>query len=140
MRTWKWMLTAFLLITLGAMAQQTTDQSPSSDSVQSNAAASQPATTPAPTAQPAASQPANPASEQSAASPSASASVAPPTTMDQVVERTIEREHALMEMLKTRTPLVETYLQNLKPDPQVGPTPVQDHYFLGRIEDRKIHV
>ncbi len=28
--------------------------------------------------------------------------------MDQVVDRAIEREHALMEMLKTRTPLVET--------------------------------
>jgi hypothetical protein len=54
--------------------------------------------------------------------------------MDQVVDRAIEREHALMEMLKTRTPLVETYLQNLKFDPQVGPTPVQDHYFLGRMD------
>jgi len=53
--------------------------------------------------------------------------------MDQVVDRAIEREHALMEILKTRTPLVETYLQNLKFDPQVGPAPVQDHYFLGRV-------
>jgi hypothetical protein len=55
-------------------------------------------------------------------------------TMDQVVDRAIEREHALMEMLKTRTPLVETYLQNLKFDPKVGPVPVQDHYFLGRMD------
>jgi hypothetical protein len=54
--------------------------------------------------------------------------------MDQVVDRAIEREHALMEMLKTRTPLVETYLQDLKFDPQVGPAPVQDHYFLGRMD------
>jgi hypothetical protein len=54
--------------------------------------------------------------------------------MDQVVDRAIEREHALMEMLKTRTPLVETYLQNLKFDPRVGPAPVQDHYFLGRMD------
>ena len=68
----------------------------------------------------------------------ASASTAPASvqsaTMDQVVDRTIEREHALMEMLKTRTPLVETYLQNLKFDPRVGPAPVQDHYFLGRMD------
>jgi hypothetical protein len=144
MRTWKWMLTAFLLITLSAVAQQTTDQSPSSSvvqaspvqasAVQANAAGSQPATTPAPTAQPAASQPANPASGQSAAAPSPSASAAPPTTMDQVVDRTIEREHALMDMLKTRTPLVETYLQNLKPDPKLGAVPSQDHYFLGRLD------
>jgi hypothetical protein len=54
--------------------------------------------------------------------------------MDQVVDRVIEREHALMEMLKTRTPLVETYLQDLKVDPHVGPAPVQDHYFLGRMD------
>ena len=53
---------------------------------------------------------------------------------DQVVDRIIEREHALMEWLKTRTPLVETYLQNLKFDPQIGATPVQDHYFLGRMD------
>ena len=134
MRTCKWMFTAFLLITLSAMAQQTTDQSPSSSAAQSTAAVSQPATAPAATAQPAASQPANPAPPQSAAAPPASASAAPPTTMDEVVDRAIEREHALMDMLKTRTPLVETYLQNLKPDPQLGAVPSQDHYFLGRLD------
>jgi len=131
------MLTALLLITLSAMAQQTTDQSSSSgaaQAAQSTAAASQPATAPTPTAQPAASQSANPASPQSAATAPASASTAPPTTMDQVVDRAIEREHALMDVLKTRTPLVETYLQNLKPDPQLGAVPSQDHYFLGRLD------
>jgi hypothetical protein len=128
MRTWKWMLTAFLLITLSAMAQQTTGQSPSSKPVQSNAAASQPANAPAPTAQPAGSQPANPATAP-AAGPSG-----PATTMDEVVDRSIAREHALMDMLKNRNPLVETYLQNLKPDPQLGAVPSQDHYFLGRLD------
>jgi hypothetical protein len=68
----------------------------------------------------------------------ASVSTAPASvqsvTMDQVVDHAIEREHALMEMLKTRTPLVETYLQNLKFVPRVGPAPVQDHYFLGRMD------
>jgi hypothetical protein len=54
--------------------------------------------------------------------------------MDQVVDGAIKREHALMEMLKARTPIVETYLQDLKFDPQVGPAPVQDHYFLGRMD------
>ena len=104
MRTWKSIVTAFLLITLSAVAQQTAEPSSSS-------------TTPA--SQPATSQTSQPAA---------------PTTMDQVVDRTIEREHALMEFLKTRTPLVETYLQNLKLDPQFGPVPSQDHYFLGRMD------
>src|SRR5438477_1082047 len=105
MRTSKLTVTACLLITLSAVAQQT--PGPSSAS-----------TTPA--SQPATSQTSQPA--------------APPTTMDQVVDRTIEREHGLMDFLKTRTPLVETYLQNLKLDPQLGPVPSQDHYFLGRID------
>jgi hypothetical protein len=126
MRTCKWMLTAFLLITLSAVAQQSANQS-SSTAAPSNVAASQPATA----AQPAASQPANPASGQSAA---ASAAMAPPTTMDQVVDRTILKEHGLMELLKTRTPLVETYLQNLKADPKLGAVPSEDHYFLGRLD------
>src|SRR6266852_5429610 len=74
-------------------------------------------------------------SSSSPATAQTPASAAPPsTTMDQVVDRAVEREHALMEMLKARTPLVETYLQNLKFDPQVGPAPVQDHYFLGRMD------
>jgi hypothetical protein len=54
--------------------------------------------------------------------------------MDQVVDRAIEREHGLIVMLKTRTPLVETYLQNVKFDPQMGPTPREDHYFFGRLD------
>jgi len=54
--------------------------------------------------------------------------------MDSIVDRALEREHALMEMLKTRTPFVETYLQDLKFRPQEGPMPVQDHYFLGRMD------
>src|SRR5579863_760635 len=128
MRTWKWMLTAFLLITLSAVAQQSANQS-SSSPVQANAAATQPATTPA---QPASAATTNPAASQSTAA--ASAAMAPPTTMDQVVDRTILREHGLMELLKTRTPLLETYLQNLKADPKLGAVPSEDHYFLGRLD------
>jgi len=54
--------------------------------------------------------------------------------MDQVVDRSVVRERALMDMLKTRTPLIETYLQDLRFDPRVGPVPVEDHYFLGRMD------
>ena len=130
MRTWKWMITAYLLITLSAMAQQTAGQSssqtperqPAAQEMQPAAASAQD-TSAQPSAQPA---PAQPAAAQMPA--------VPPTTMDQVVDRTIGREHALMGMLKTRTPLVETYLQNLQLDPQLGPVPKEDHYFLGRLD------
>ena len=57
----------------------------------------------------------------------------PHPTMDQVVDRAIDREHALMKMLSTRTPIVETYLQDLKFVSQGGSVPVEDHYFLGRM-------
>jgi Peptidase family M48 len=61
----------------------------------------------------------------------------PRPTMDQVVDHAIARERALIEMLKTRTPLIETYLQDLKFDPERGPVPVQDHYFFGRMDLRE---
>src|SRR5581483_3940342 len=65
----------------------------------------------------------------------APAQMAAPATMDEVINRALIREHALTAMLRTRTPLVETYLQNLKLDRQLlGPVPKEDHYFLGRMD------
>src|SRR5947209_12310287 len=128
MRKWNWMVTASLLLSLSAMAQQpaethVTDAAASQTSQPSQPAAGQPAaTSPAPQTQPASSQ-AAPASQS-----------ASPTTMDQVVDRFIEREHGLMKMLENRNPVVETYLQNLTLDPQLGPVPKDDHYFLGRMD------
>jgi hypothetical protein len=60
--------------------------------------------------------------------------LAPPTTMDQVVDRVILREKALVKFLESRTPIVETYLQDLTQDPALGPIPQTDHYFLGRMD------
>ncbi|HET9408305.1 MAG TPA: M48 family metalloprotease [Candidatus Sulfotelmatobacter sp.] len=133
MRTWNWMFTAALLLSLSAAAQQSTEP-------QSAAQPSSADTTPAAQA-PAAAQPAAaPAAPQStpqsqpAAQAQPPASLPAPTTMDQVVDRFIEREHGLIKALGTRTPIVETYLQNLTADPQLGPVPSEDHYFLGRID------
>jgi hypothetical protein len=145
MRTWKWMFTAALLVSVSAAAQQPSESQPSA---QPNAAAatqtapapsSSDATPPAPAtdAQPApASQPQISQSQsQQATVPAPVPSTLPqPTTMDQVVDRFIEREHGLMKALANRTPVVETYLQNLSADPQLGPVPSGDHYFLGRMD------
>jgi Peptidase family M48 len=114
MRTWKWIIPASLLVTLGVMAQQTTTPSSSSQTTVQQAR-----TTSSP----------SPAESQGTGSTQAA-----PTTMDQVVDRALEREHALIAMLRTRTPLVETYLQNLKLDAQMGPMPREDHYFFGRLD------
>src|SRR5271157_992967 len=136
MRTWKLMFTAALLVSLSAAAQQSSDsQSQTSQSQTSQPQTSQPVAQPAAAA---ATQPAQPpaASEASAGTaPAPTPSALPqPTTMDQVVDRFIEREHGLMKALSTRTPVVETYLQNLSADPQLGPVPSEDHYFLGRMD------
>jgi hypothetical protein len=58
----------------------------------------------------------------------------PPTSMDQVVDRVILREKELIKFLSPRTPVVETYLQDLTQDAQLGPIPQDDHYFLGRVD------
>ncbi len=122
MRTWKWMITASVLVSLSAMAQQTSAPASSSEMTNSQSPAAAPQSAP-------------PATNMTAPSPApAAVTTAPPTTMDQVVDRAIEREHALITMLKTRTPLVETYLQNLKLDAAMGPTPREDHYFFGRLD------
>jgi len=134
MRTSKWMITAALLVSISSAAQQAADQ----QSAQSPAPAATTGgdTTPATPAD--ASQPAATQSNQAATGPRAepeAPSVQPaPVTMDQVVNLFIVREHGLMKMLAKRTPVVETYLQNLTSDPQLGPVPTDDHYFLGRLD------
>jgi peptidase M48-like protein len=57
-----------------------------------------------------------------------------PTTLDQVVDRVVSREVALMNSLRQFSPLVETYVQNMKPDKDLGAVPAGDKYFLGRAE------
>jgi len=56
-------------------------------------------------------------------------------SFDQVVEHAVEREHFFMAQMKQLHPLVETYLQNLKEDKDLGaPVPTSDVYFLGRLD------
>ena len=56
-------------------------------------------------------------------------------SFDQVVDRAVEREHFFMAQMKQLHPLVETYLQNLKEDKDLGaPVPTSDVYFLGRLD------
>jgi hypothetical protein len=85
-------------------------------------------------AQQAASAPQNPQTVSAAQPGPGQSNLAPPTTMDQVVDRVILREKDLIKFLSPRTPIVETYLQNLTQDPQLGPIPQADHYFLGRMD------
>ena len=133
MRTLPGRVSAAVFVSLSAAAQNATETQPTSQpaSVETSA----PALTPdqvQPTTQP--------------ATQAATASSGPqPATMDQVVDRFILREKGLIKMLATRTPVIETYLQNLTLDPQLGPVPQTDRYFLGRMDlsttiDRKDYI
>ena len=103
--------TALLLVSLCATAQQNTDPT-------------QPAA-----AQPGAVQPVSTSTPGLAVSQPRK-----PVSADQVIDQIIDREHALIQFLSNRTPLVETYLQNLVPDSKLGAVPKEDHYFLGRLD------
>ena len=56
------------------------------------------------------------------------------SSMDQMVDRIVTQEKAEMQMLRQYSPLVETYIQMLRPDPKVGPVPAGDKYFLGKAQ------
>jgi hypothetical protein len=128
MRTSKWMVTAALLASLGAVAQQPADSQASAPPAAPDASQ-----TAQPSQQPASAPAENGAAAQSS-QPVQTAVQNAPTTMDQVVSLFIDREHGLIKMLASRTPVVETYLQNLSADPVLGPVPSEDHYFLGRMD------
>lgn len=139
MRTLIWMLAATLLTGMTAAAQQAATSQPAAQpaapadvqpSQASPAVQAQPIAAPADQSQAAQQPPVAPQSAPAAPAPVAEA----PATMDQVVSLFIEREHGLIKMLSNRTPVVETYLQNLTADPQLGPVPSEDHYFLGRMD------
>ena len=66
---------------------------------------------------------------QGSGSPPASA-----VTLNEVVDRVVKREHYFMAQMRHMHPLVETYLQDLKNDHDRNPIPVNDRYFLGRLD------
>src|SRR5207249_105293 len=57
-----------------------------------------------------------------------------PTTVSEVVDKVVRQEQAEVELLRQYSPLVETYIQYLRPDKQLGAVPDGDKYFLGRAE------
>src|SRR2546423_12405646 len=57
-----------------------------------------------------------------------------PRTMDEAIDRVVTNENRLYAAMKNYSPLVETYIQNLKPDKDLGYVPGGDKYFLGRAD------
>jgi hypothetical protein len=55
-----------------------------------------------------------------------------------LIDKAITREKEVVKTVKDRAPLVETYIQNMKPDPILGQVPDSDQHFLARVEFSKI--
>jgi hypothetical protein len=60
-----------------------------------------------------------------------------PRTMDDVIDRVITNENRANQQIRQFSPLVETYIQDLKPDKDLGFVPAGDKYFLGRADFSK---
>src|SRR5437899_3030593 len=62
-------------------------------------------------------QPDNPQTGTASATP---AFQAPADPTELIIDRIVGREHFMVETLSHLTPLLETYLQQMKPDPELG--------------------
>lgn len=77
-------------------------------------------------------QAANRAAQPTGAATAGAASTV--TTADQAIDLIIAREHDEISVIRQYNPIVETYVQNMKPDAEMGIVPVKDHYFLGQAD------
>src|SRR5215510_11362758 len=55
-------------------------------------------------------------------------------TVAQAVDKVVAQEQAEEQLLRQYSPLVETYIQLVRPDKELGAVPDGDRYFLGRAE------
>jgi hypothetical protein len=55
-----------------------------------------------------------------------------------LVQRAIAQEKVLIKNIQLRTPLVETYIQDTKPDVKLYSVPVEDQYMLSRVDFGKV--
>lgn len=62
----------------------------------------------------------------------------PTAAQNALIDKSIIREKEVVKAVKERAPLVETYIQNMRPDPLLSQTPDSDQHFLGRVEFGKI--
>ncbi len=57
---------------------------------------------------------------------------------DALVNKAIAREAVIVKTLRARSPIVETYIQNMRPDPVMGQTVESDQHFLARVDFGKV--
>jgi Peptidase family M48 len=85
-------------------------------------------------ATPATAQPGSPPAADPAAQAPAAGSQPAAASLGDVIDRVVQREHLFLAQMRHMHPMVETYIQDLKPDSSGNPVPSKDQYFLGRLD------
>jgi hypothetical protein len=62
----------------------------------------------------------------------------PSAAQNALIDKSIAREKIVIKTIKERAPLVETYIQNMKPDPLLGQVPESDQHFLSRVDFKSV--
>lgn len=57
-----------------------------------------------------------------------------PTKLDEIIDRIIKREREEIEAFDQYSPIIETYIQEVKFSQATGAIPKSDHYFLGQAD------
>lgn len=57
-----------------------------------------------------------------------------PVTVQAAVDRIVQQEARTAQRLRAYSPRIETYIQEERPDAEMGRVPVKDHYFLGQVD------
>ncbi len=65
------------------------------------------------------------------------AQVNPARSFDEAMNRALENEKVLIGRLQDREPVIETYIQEMKKDKELGLIPKNDFYFLGGLNLKK---
>src|SRR5882762_2842 len=53
---------------------------------------------------------------------------------DVLIDSAIRQERRLIDLMRNFKPVIETYIQEEKPDSDLGTSPKSDHYFLSRLD------
>ncbi len=62
----------------------------------------------------------------------------PTAAQNELINKSIAREKVVIKTVQLRAPVVETYIQNMRPDPVLGQIPDSDQHFLGRVDFNKV--
>ncbi|MDQ2832959.1 MAG: hypothetical protein M3Y50_04290 [Acidobacteriota bacterium] len=62
----------------------------------------------------------------------------PTASQNALIDKAIVREKVVIKTIQQRAPLVETYIQNMRPDQVLGQVPDSDQHFLSRVDFKSV--